>query len=185
MRNSTEHANLKPFGIRNGTRGTVLAIDIGDDGTNPLVRIRLEDGREVAARWAEFAPPRRNRSPRPLPRVTHAYAGTVYSVQGRTAEAAVFHVGSRTDAREIYVAMTRHRAAVRVVVDADRLLREASPEIAEAGADETGKLAALGHEAARFDEKLNVADVRHRVPDRTERPARQLPTRRAGLDLAL
>ncbi|MEH6720180.1 MAG: MobF family relaxase [Aurantimonas endophytica] len=159
-------ANLKALGIRNGTRGTVVAIDSEGDAGDPIVHVELEDGRTVAERWSDYAPPQRGTSVRPLPRITHAYAGTVYSVQGRTAAAAVFHVGSRTDARETYVAMTRHRADVRVVVDCDRLLREASREILDMDAPDTDKLAALVVEAERFDEKLNIASFRQRLADR-------------------
>lgn len=155
-------ANLKVLGIRNGTRGTVVSIERADDATDPIVHVALENGASVTERWRDFAPPQRGASTRPLPRITHAYAGTVYSVQGRTAEAAVFHIGSRTDAREAYVAMTRHREALRVVVDADRLLREASHTVLEPGAPDSDKLAALVVEAERYDEKLNIASFRQR-----------------------
>lgn len=159
-------ANLKALGIRNGTRGTVIAIDGASDPANPIVQIALENGTTVAEHWADYSPPQRGSSVRPLPRISHAYAGTVYSVQGRTAEAAVFHVGSRTDAREAYVAMTRHRSDVRVVVDSDRLLREASHEVLDLNAPDSDKLAALVIEAERYDEKINIASFRQRLLDR-------------------
>ena len=159
-------ANLRLLGIRNGTRGTVLAIEASDLTDDPVVRVALESGVIVAERWTDYAPPQRGTSVRPLPRITHGYAGTVYSVQGRTAAAAVFHVGSRTDAREAYVAMTRHRSEARIIVDADRLLREASHEVLDTNAPEADKLAALVIEAERFDEKINISSFRQRIAER-------------------
>lgn len=92
--------------------------------------------------------------------MVHAYAGTAYSVQGRTAAASVHYVGAATDARETYVALTRHRHDVRIVVERDRLdaacrLRQADPSQAPAQADIDDR---LFREAAQYSEKGNVVD---------------------------
>ncbi|MCB8839366.1 MobF family relaxase [Aurantimonas sp. VKM B-3413] len=164
-------ANLKAFGLRNGTRGTVRTIE-SRQSQDPLLTIEIEGGANVTAKWTDLAPPRRGRTKRPLPRITHAYAGTTYSVQGRTVDAAVFHVGMRTDARETYVAMTRHRSEAIMVVDADRLMRQTSKTIietdGEATVDPKAKLAALVAEAERYDEKLNIVSFRPFAPERTQ-----------------
>lgn len=156
-------ANLKAIGVRNGTRGQIRAIEATDDPADPIVRVELENSMVVAERWTDFAPAQIGVATRPLPRMTHAYAGTVYSVQGRTVDACVYHIGSRTDAREGYVALTRHRKDVRIVIDADRLLREASHNVLDIAASDDEKLAALVIEAERFDEKLNVAAFRETI----------------------
>ena len=150
--------------IRNGTRGTVEAVRPDADGSATL-RVRLEDGRIVEQPWQAFARPVPGRETRP-PRAVHAYAGTAYSVQGRTAAASVHYVGAATDAREVYVALTRHRKDVRIVVERDRLdaacrQRQADPRMPPLASALDERLFA---EASQYSEKANVVDF---VADRT------------------
>lgn len=111
---------LPQHGIRNGNRATVRAVTAADTET-PRVTFDLDDGRRLDLGWHELArEPRYGRKPT-LPCIVHALAGTAYSVQGRTAAASVLHIASETDAREIYVASSRHRHDACVIVERDRL----------------------------------------------------------------
>ena len=101
-----------------------------------------------------------------MPRLTHAYAGTVYAAQGRTVAEAVFYVGNATDAREVYVGLTRHRMDATVVVERDRLeaaarVSQADPRLCPSDAELQERLYV---ESRRYSEKRNVVD---HVEDRT------------------
>jgi hypothetical protein len=81
-------------------------------------------------------------------------------VQGRTALAAVHHIASATDARETYVALTRHRHDVRIVVESERLdpacrARQEDPRMLPTQSALQGRLFI---EAGRYNEKANVVD---------------------------
>jgi hypothetical protein len=89
--------NLPQFCIRNGTRGTIEHI-ISDVSVVHLA-VRLDDGRLIEAPWASLVREQPGRLPLP-PRIVSAYAGTAYSVQGRTSAAAVLYIAKPTDARE-------------------------------------------------------------------------------------
>ena len=149
---------LPDLGIRNGTRGTVEAVT-ADAAGGATLRVRLDGGRMVEQPWAAFTRPGPTRVPRP-PRVVHAYAGTAYSVQGRTAAASVHYIGAAPDAREIYIGLTRHRRDVRIVVERDRLdaacrQRQADPRVAPTTTAIAERLFA---EASQYGEKANVVD---------------------------
>ena len=168
---------LSELRIRNGTRGTVEAVRLEADGGATL-RVRLEDGRTVDQSWGAFARPAPGREARP-PRVVHAYAGTAYSVQGRTAAASVHYVGAAPDAREVYVALTRHRRDVRIVVERDRLdaacrQRKADPRMAPTASALMERLFA---EASQYGEKANVVDF---VADRARFAATGVVTQPDG-----
>jgi conjugative relaxase-like TrwC/TraI family protein len=144
--------------IRNGTRGTVEQLLQGGDGSVCLV-IRLEDGRVVEDAWSGFAGQRRRRHAG-VPKIVHSVAGSTYSVQGRTAPATVYHVPGATDARETYVALTRHRNDVRLVVEGERLdaicrSHQADPRLPPT---RSALLEQLFSEARRYKEKKNVVD---------------------------
>ena len=149
---------LPDLQIWNGNRGTIEAIRVRKR-KEAVLRVRLEDGRVVEQPWSCFA---RKLPGLPLqpPRMVHAYAGTAYSVQGRTAAASVHYVGAGTDAREIYVALTRHGRDVRIVVERDRLdaacrLRQADRRVAPTAVDLEER---LFREASQYSEKSNVVD---------------------------
>ena len=105
--------------IRNGTRGRIEGYAKRSGGSVRLA-IRLEDGRLIEDAWSGFAQKRRRRHAG-IPKIVHAVAGSVYSVQGRTSLATVHHIAGATDARETYVSLTRHRHDVRIVVESERL----------------------------------------------------------------
>jgi conjugative relaxase-like TrwC/TraI family protein len=149
--------NLPQLRIRNGTRGTIE--HIGSDRGEPKVAVRLDDGRLIEEQWALLIREQRRRSPLP-PRITSAYAGTAYSVQSRTSAAAVLYVAKPTDARELYVGLTRHKFDARVVVERDRLedaVRQRQSDIRVAPS-EIAIRERLFAEARSYAEKANVAD---------------------------
>lgn len=110
--------NLPMLGIRNGTRGTVEKI-VGNV-VDPHLTVRLDDGRLIKQQWTSLVRERTGRVALP-PRISLAYAGTAYSVQGRTSAAAVLYIAKPTDAREVYVGLTRHTVDARVIVEQNRL----------------------------------------------------------------
>lgn len=151
--------SLPHLGLRNGTRARVEALFAGPDGGARL-HLALEDGRVIEAAWDELRRVPRFRRRPSHPKVVHAYAGTAYAAQGRTCSAAVVYLGAGTDAREVYVGLTRHRHEARVVVERDRLdalcrQRQADPRIP---ATDTMVLERLFREARGYHEKANVVD---------------------------
>lgn len=177
--------NISRLAIRNGTRAVVTGLAVGEGG-DAVVTLRLGDGSTLTSPWMALTNPRPPRAKTdPIPRVVHAYAGTTYAVQGRTVDAAVFHIGSRTDAREAYVAMTRHRHDAAVIVDGSRLVKafeqdfDVAADNARALSDvaerSDPRLLALQDEATRLDEKANVYSV-------MALPAEPSQTRDRGLE---
>ena len=153
---------LAQHGIRNGTRAVLEAAAVDAKGT-PRLTFRLEDGRTIedtSAGLISEGSGRGRTSAGSLPRLTHAYAGTVYAAQGRTVAEAVLYVGSATDAREVYVGMTRHRHDATVVVERDRLeaavrVSQADPRLRPSDAELHERLYV---ESRRYSEKRNVVD---------------------------
>ena len=144
--------------IRNGTRGKVEKCARGVGGSI-RVAIRLEDGRLIEDVWSGFAQQRRRRHAG-IPKIVHGIAGSAYSVQGRTAQATVHYIASAADARETYVALTRHRHDVRIAVESDRLdatcrARQEDPKMVPT---RLAMLEVLFNEARRYSEKANVVD---------------------------
>jgi conjugative relaxase-like TrwC/TraI family protein len=149
---------LRQHRIRNGTRGTIEEC-WRSGGGSAHVGIRLEDGRLIQSAWSGFADQRRRRN-LGIPKVVHAIAGSAYSAQGRTALATVHYIASTTDARETYVALTRHRHDVRIVVESQRLdaACRAHQEDPRNPATRSAMLERLFDEAGRYHEKANVVD---------------------------
>lgn len=150
---------LSQHGIRNGHQATIDGIARAQDGQLVLT-LSHQDGRTLALPWTQLArEPRFGRKPTP-PRIVHAIAGTAYAAQGRTALASVLYVAKSTDAREVYVGLSRHRHDARIVVERDRLdalcrPRQADTRMPATFSDIREKL--FG-EAARYREKANVVD---------------------------
>jgi len=151
--------SLPHLRLRNGNRARVEAIMADPDGGARL-RLALEDGRVIETPWTELARKLRFGRKKLQPKIVHAWAGTAYAAQGRTCSAAVMYLGAGTDAREMYVGLTRHRHEARVVVERDRLdamcrQRQADPRIP---ATDTMVLERLFREARTYHEKANVVD---------------------------
>ena len=180
--------SLPHLGLRNGNRARVEAI-VTDPDAGPRLRLRLEDGRALDTAWEQLTrEPRFNRRPS-QPKIVHAYAGTTYTAQGRTCSAAVVYLGAGTDAREVYVGLTRHRHEARVVVERDRLDALCRQRQADARVPATDTLALerLFREARTYREKANVVDyaadrvafVRDGLLGLTERVSPGVDVRRA------
>ncbi|MFC7661997.1 hypothetical protein ACFQWF_02695 [Methylorubrum suomiense] len=151
--------SLPHLSVRNGNRARVESITRDPDGEIRL-RLRLEDGRVLDEPWRRLAREPRFGGRAPQPKLVHSYAGTVHAAQGRTSAAAVMLVAASTDAREVYVGLTRHRSDARVVVERDRLdalcrQRQTDPRLP---ASDTIVLERLFAEARVYREKINVAD---------------------------
>ncbi len=151
--------SLPHLGLRNGNRARVEAITAEPEGGARL-RLALEDGRALEVAWSDLAQQPRFGRKRAQPRVVHAHAGTAHAAQGRTSSAAVMYVGVGTDARELYVGLTRHRHDVRLVVERDRLdaLCRQRQEDARMPATDAMVLERLFREARNYSEKVNVVD---------------------------
>lgn len=149
--------NLHSFRIRNGTLGTIE--HIGLDHNVPKIAVRLDDSRLIEAEWASLTRGQLGRLPNP-PRISSAYAGTAYSVQGRTSAAAVLYIAKPTDSRETYVGLTRHKVDGLVVVERDRLLADVRKRQTDVRSlpSETAIRERLFTEARSYTEKANVAD---------------------------
>ncbi|APX85912.1 conjugal transfer protein [Methylorubrum extorquens] len=152
---------IRRHGIRNGTRARVETISADDYGT-VRIAVCLEDGRRVEDAYAALVrdgAPGRRTAPT-LPRISLAIAGTAYSVQGRTAAACVYYGATSSDARELYVGLTRHRQDAWLVVERDRLeaalrSRGSDPRLVPSRAELNERLFV---EARRYAEKINVVD---------------------------
>jgi hypothetical protein len=151
--------SLPHLGLRNGIRARVAAITAEPDEAVRL-RLALEDGRALEVAWSDLAQQPRFGRARSQPRIVHAYAGTAYAAQGRTSSAAVMYVGAATDAREVYVGLTRHRYEARMVVERDRLDALCRQRQADARMPATDAmvLERLFREARNYSEKANVID---------------------------
>jgi conjugative relaxase-like TrwC/TraI family protein len=150
--------SLPRLGVRNGNRATVERVRQDQNG-DFRIALALEDGRRIEGDWREFARERPGGKTFP-PRIVHAYAGTAYAAQGRTAAASVVYVAKQTDARELYVALTRHREDAHVVVESERL----DAQCRQRQADHRIKPTAIAmrerlfREARQYREKANVGD---------------------------
>ena len=101
--------------------------------------------------------------------------------------ATVHYIASATDAREIYVGLTRHRHDVRIVVESQRLdaVCRAHQEDPRMAPTQSALLERLFHEASRYHEKPNVVD---HVGDRiafVKSGSVELPRPRRRLSIAL
>lgn len=105
--------------VKNGMLGNVIATS-NDEG-QPMLRVRLDNGREVAF------------SPETYRNVDHGYAATIHKSQGVTVDQ-VFVLGSRTmDQHLSYVAMSRHRHEVTLYAAQDEFGLRASGKLVEHG----------------------------------------------------
>jgi conjugative relaxase-like TrwC/TraI family protein len=175
---------LPHLGVRNGDRARVAGIVADAEGGIGL-QLELDDGRVLDEPWARLArAPRFGREQR-TPKLAHAYAGTAHSAQGRTVGSAVLYLARSTDARELYVGLTRHRHAAGVVVERDRLealcrLRQADTR---APATDSQILEKLYQEARSYRDKANVVDYATCRIDFVQDGRLALGERAAGIDV--
>ena len=99
--------NDRELSVRNGQFGTVESITDRGQKHGPLVKVRMDDGRDIAFNIDLY------------PHIEHGYASTVHKAQGSTLDK-VFVAHSPGMGREsAYVAMSRHRVGVKLHVAKD------------------------------------------------------------------
>ncbi|WP_076730087.1 Ti-type conjugative transfer relaxase TraA [Methylobacterium radiotolerans] len=122
--------NDRALGVKNGLLGTVEAVAAGGAGAGPRIVVRLDgpagEARTVSVPLDSYAA------------VDHGYATTIHKSQGATVDRAYVLASGTLDRHLTYVAMTRHREAVRLYAARDAFdERHAMPaaEAARAGQD--------------------------------------------------
>jgi Ti-type conjugative transfer relaxase TraA len=99
--------NDRELSVRNGQFGTVESITDRGQKHGPLVKVQMDDGRNIAFNIDLY------------PHIEHGYASTVHKAQGSTLDK-VFVAHSPGMGREsAYVAMSRHRIGVELHVAKD------------------------------------------------------------------
>lgn len=88
--------NERSLGVKNGTLGTLAALDRSSIG------VRLDDGRNLRFHRKEYAD------------LTHGYAATIHKMQGATVDRAYVLASRYMDRHAAYVAMSRHRDATKL-----------------------------------------------------------------------
>ncbi|HVZ35893.1 MAG TPA: hypothetical protein VG963_25875, partial [Polyangiaceae bacterium] len=92
--------NERSLGVKNGTLGTVTAIEGHTPGQGDQLTVRLDDGRAVGFDVKDYA------------HIDHGYAATVHKSQGVTVDRAHVLASSHMDRHAAYVGLTRHRDRV-------------------------------------------------------------------------
>lgn len=85
--------NERSLGVKNGTLGTLTALD------RSSMAVRLDDGRNLRFDRKDYAD------------LTHGYAATIHKMQGATVDRAYVLASKHMDRHAAYVAMSRHRDA--------------------------------------------------------------------------
>ncbi len=106
--------------VKNGTLGTLLAVEAGDDGARLTVRLDGPSGSGGAGGGGKGAGPAGRDglgavvtfSLRDYAHVEHGYAATIHKAQGVTADRAHVLASGHMDRHAAYVALTRHRDGV-------------------------------------------------------------------------
>lgn len=93
--------NERSLGVKNGSLGTLRALK-GDQ-----LSIDLDEGRQVRFGLGDYRD------------LTHGYAATIHKAQGATVDRAYVLATGHMDAHATYVALSRHREAVRVSYSAE------------------------------------------------------------------
>jgi len=117
--------NERSLGVKNGTLGTLTALD------RSSMEVRLDEGRKLRFDRKEYAD------------LTHGYAATIHKMQGATVDRAYILASRHMDRHAAYVAMSRHRDATK--------LRYGREEFA--GSAELGM--SLGRRALRIEVERN------------------------------
>lgn len=96
--------NNTDLGVKNGTLGTVEALD------KSTLTVRLDENGQGKARRLTF-------SPKKYASIDHGYATTIHKSQGATVDSAFVLSSRKMDRHLTYVAMSRHRDNVKLYVD--------------------------------------------------------------------
>ncbi|MGA0534081.1 MobF family relaxase [Hansschlegelia sp. KR7-227] len=142
-------------GVINGTTGEVLTVAPAGDGHADVTA--LVDGKAVAFFTRELA------DETGRARLATDYATTVFSAQGLTSDKAVILADAGYDRRGIYVAVSRARKAVELVVDRDPLTlacrAESGFELAAADIGAGERLEYLAAQLSRRHVKTSTLDL--------------------------
>ncbi|WP_114912742.1 Ti-type conjugative transfer relaxase TraA [Acidibrevibacterium fodinaquatile] len=92
--------NERSLGVKNGTLGTLVAIEGAGAGTH--LKVRLDSGREVVFALKDYDA------------LDHGYAATMHKAQGVTVDHAHVLLSASMDRHLTYVALSRHRESVRL-----------------------------------------------------------------------
>jgi Ti-type conjugative transfer relaxase TraA len=101
--------NERGLGVKNGTLGTVTAIEGHVPGQGERLAVRLDDGRSVGFDLKDYA------------HIDHGYAATVHKSQGVTVDRTHVLATSHMDRHAAYVGLSRHRERVDLHWGADDL----------------------------------------------------------------
>lgn len=161
--------------IRNADLARIEALS-GDPADPVLTLLLAKNGARLSARASALVGHRDPGEPQ-VPRLQHSYAMTTHAAQGVTVDEAFVADLRGTGAEATYVAMTRHRRAAQLFVDADRIRERLESARSGIRAEERGLpgsrggahagLAPIGHseirqaflaESASSGGKANVAD---------------------------
>lgn len=118
--------NNRDLGVKNGMLGTVTAVELD------ALQVRLDGAGQNAARVISI-------QVRSFQSFDHGYATTVHKAQGATVDRAFVMASTTMDRHLAYVAMTRHRDAVRLYAGRDELkdMKALSASLGRSGAKET------------------------------------------------
>jgi Ti-type conjugative transfer relaxase TraA len=118
--------NNRDLGVKNGMLGTVTAVE------PDAIQVRLDGSGQNAARLISI-PVRSYQS------FDHGFATTIHKSQGATLDRAFVMASTTMDRHLTYVAMTRHRHAVRLYAGSDELrdLKAMTASLGRSGAKET------------------------------------------------
>ncbi len=113
------------------------------------------------------------------PKVDHNYASTIHGSQGATVDRAVLLAGSQLGGREAYVAASRHRDDLTIVVDKSRLIKKmiaADPDRKIEEINDGELTSDWTAELRLFNRAINASDIiskinldRHHNDDRDKR----------------
>ena len=163
--------NSHDLGVVNGERWTVTAV--GDDGG--LVVTDPEKGtRTLPAGYASE-------------HTHHAYAATVHSAQGLTADVGLVVLGGGANREHLYVGLTRGREENHAfLLERERIGEREVPEQRASAADLLGRLGERSNDDARSAHQLRAEAEAERIErERLEREARRQAEREHGGGLGL
>lgn len=126
-----ERITVAGYTVFNSDLATVT--NVRRDGEEPVLSVRLDrradDGSVIAfsAPVSQFVRASKNPGSVSAPRIQHAHCVTCHAAQGMTVDRVVVANLRGMAAEETYVAMTRHRVAVTMHVDQERIIGKTTP----------------------------------------------------------
>jgi Ti-type conjugative transfer relaxase TraA len=100
--------NDKKLGVMNGETGTLMKIDVTNDGKDCVFTVRMDKGSEVRF------------DPRDYAQIDYGYAVTIHKSQGETVDYSS-NLVTGMGLNALYVQLTRHRDGTRIVMTEDQV----------------------------------------------------------------